>query len=169
MKIRHIKPKDAKAFSKLTAQVEKEADYMLMEPGERSVSEEQQRSKIESILQETQSTILIAEINNEIVGYLVAMGTTVRRIKHTVYVAIGILADFQGKGIGTELFHELNVWAKEQGIHRLELTTAIENDRGYNLYKKAGFEIEGRKRDSLKINGKYVDEYYMAKILEDKI
>ena len=29
-----------------------------------------------------------------------------------------------------------------------------------------GFEIEGLKRRSLKVKGRYVNEYYMAKILE---
>jgi RimJ/RimL family protein N-acetyltransferase len=32
-------------------------------------------------------------------------------------------------------------------------------------YKKMGFEIEGTKRHSLFVNGKYIDEYYMAKFL----
>jgi RimJ/RimL family protein N-acetyltransferase len=33
------------------------------------------------------------------------------------------------------------------------------------LYKKQGFEIEGRKRHSLLVGGHYVDEYLMAKLL----
>jgi RimJ/RimL family protein N-acetyltransferase len=39
------------------------------------------------------------------------------------------------------------------------------NIAGIALYKKMGFEIEGTKRDSLLINGEYVDEYYMSKLL----
>lgn len=33
------------------------------------------------------------------------------------------------------------------------------------LYKKQGFEIEGTRRHAYVINGQYMDEYYMAKIL----
>lgn len=40
------------------------------------------------------------------------------------------------------------------------------NLAGIALYKKMGFEIEGRKRHSLRVNGAYVDEYYMSKLLD---
>ncbi|GAE36015.1 acetyltransferase [Halalkalibacter akibai JCM 9157] len=50
-------------------------------------------------------------------------------------------------------------------IHRLELTVVTRNEIGISLYQKMGFEIEGRKRDSLLINSEYVDEYYMSKLL----
>ena len=41
-----------------------------------------------------------------------------------------------------------------------------DNERGTGLYRKMGFEIEGLKRRSLNIKGTYVNEYYMAKILD---
>jgi RimJ/RimL family protein N-acetyltransferase len=50
-------------------------------------------------------------------------------------------------------------------IHRLELTVVTENQAGLQLYKKMGFEIEGTKRQSLYIDGKFVDEYYMSKLV----
>ena len=43
----------------------------------------------------------------------------------------------------------------------------VHNERAIRLYKKMGFEIEGTKKHSLFVNGQYVDEYYMAKILQD--
>lgn len=36
---------------------------------------------------------------------------------------------------------------------------------GIALYKKQGFEIEGTRKHAYIINGQYVDEYYMGKIL----
>ncbi|GAB3790915.1 hypothetical protein GCM10028868_04180 [Virgibacillus kimchii] len=74
--------------------------------------------------------------------------------------------DYQGKGIGTALFCELEKWAMQNGLHRLELTVITDNLAGITLYKKAGFQKEGVKRDSLYMDGKYVNEYYMSKILE---
>ena len=70
----------------------------------------------------------------------------------------------RGIGVGTKLFNELDSWATANNIHRLELTVASKNKAGLSLYKKAGFEIEGTKRQSLIIDGKYMDEYYMAKL-----
>ncbi len=39
------------------------------------------------------------------------------------------------------------------------------NVAGLALYTKQGFAIEGTRRDAMCINGVYVDEYFMAKIL----
>ena len=59
----------------------------------------------------------------------------------------------------------LEKWATDHKIHRLELTVMSHNERAVNLYQKMGFKIEGIKQDSLLVNDEYVDEYYMAKIL----
>ena len=40
------------------------------------------------------------------------------------------------------------------------------NERGVRLYRSMGFETEGVKVKSLKVDGNYVDEYCMAKLLE---
>jgi RimJ/RimL family protein N-acetyltransferase len=60
----------------------------------------------------------------------------------------------------------LEEWAKQQHIHRLELTVMTHNIAGIALYKKQGFAIEGTKRQSLLINGQFIDEFYMAKLLD---
>ena len=78
---------------------------------------------------------------------------------------IGILQKFTGMGIGTTLFTEAEKWARQVGIHRLELTVMSHNHAGLALYKKMGFFVEGTAKDSLLVDGTYVNEYYMAKIL----
>src|SRR5690606_21347965 len=106
-----------------------------------------------------------AEDADGIVGYMFAMGEGVRRKRHSAYIALGIAEGQRGKGIGTELFRALDSWAALISLHRLELTVMETNAAGLALYKKAGFEVEGTKRDSLLINGQFVNEYYMAKII----
>jgi RimJ/RimL family protein N-acetyltransferase len=165
MQIRHITPDDAEKFVNLILQVERESDFMLFEADERKLTPEQQRSQIEAIQKEENSTILVAEVEGKLVGYLVARGGRARRNKHTVYLVIGILEQYGGKGIGTKLFTELENWAKEHKIHRLELSVIANNRAALSLYSKMGFQKEGIKRDSLLVNGQYVDEYYMSKLL----
>jgi len=50
-------------------------------------------------------------------------------------------------------------------MHRLDLTVMVHNEAALALYRKIGFEIEGRKKHSLFINDSYADEYWMAKLL----
>jgi RimJ/RimL family protein N-acetyltransferase len=165
MQIRHITLNDAEKFVKLILQVERETDFMLFEANERKLTLDQQRSKIEAIQKEENSTILIAEVEGNLVGYLVAIGGHARRNKHSVYLVIGILEQYRGKGIGTKLFTELEIWAREHKIHRLELSVITSNHAALSLYSKMGFQKEGIKRDSLLMNGHFVDEYYMSKLL----
>lgn len=139
--------------------------FMLFSPGERKISPEQMSQLIEMLQSKAKSVILVAEQDDEVVGYFIIQGDQPSRISHRAYIVIGILSDFRGRGIGKALFQHGEEWAKKQGIHRLELTVIKHNEAAYNLYKKMGFEVEGTKRDSLFIDGAYVDEYYMAKLI----
>ncbi|MCS0669903.1 GNAT family N-acetyltransferase [Cytobacillus firmus] len=165
MIIRHIKPADAVALANLITQAENESDYMLFEPGERKTSAEAQGKRIEAIQKEDHSTIIVAEKDSRLIGFVMAIGGAARRNKHSAYLVAGILSEHRGQGIGTKLFEELDRWARKHNIHRLELTVVIRNQAGVALYKKAGFQIEGTKKHSLLINGEFVDEYYMGKLL----
>lgn len=165
MFIREIEPKDAESFDLLMKEVETEAYFMLMEPGERKGSSEQQRKWLERVNKESNSTVLVAEQAGKLVGYLVVIGGDTRRTKHSAYLVIGILEEYTGRGIGTNLFQRLEEWARAHNILRLELTVVIQNEAGVSLYKKMGFEIEGIKRNSLLINDKLFDQYFMSKLL----
>ncbi|MGX2959648.1 N-acetyltransferase family protein [Peribacillus sp. JNUCC 23] len=166
MLIREIKPEDAESFVSLIRQVESEADFMLMEAGERKISNEQQRKRLEQMEEEAKSTILVAEQDGgKLVGYLIAIGGNARRNKHSVYLVIGILKEYRGRGIGTKLFQKIEEWAITHNILRLELTVVTQNEVGVSLYKKMGFEIEGTKRNSLMIEDTLFNEYYMSKLL----
>lgn len=166
MLIREIKPKDAENFMNLIKQVDSEANFMLMEAGERNITAEQQRKQIEHIGQQSNSTIFIAEQEQGgLAGYLIAIGGSVKRTKHSAHLVIGILKKYRGQGLGKVLFQHLEGWAINHHISRLELTVVTENEAAVSLYKKSGFEIEGTKRNSLMINETPFNEYYMAKLL----
>lgn len=165
MSVREIYISDAENLVRLIRQVEQESDYMLMEPEERKITPEQQKIRIENMKKSESSTIFVAEKENDLIGYLFAIGGTARRKRHSAYIVIGVLKEYRGQGIGTKLFAKLEEWAKERGIHRLELTTVTRNEPGVALYKKMGFEIEGTKKESLYIDGEFIDEYYMVKLL----
>ncbi|MEH7351433.1 GNAT family N-acetyltransferase [Gottfriedia acidiceleris] len=166
MKIREIKVEDAESFAKLIIEVENQAAFMLYGAGERKITTEKQRKQLEIIEKSPNSTIFVAEeTSGIIVGYAFAIGSTAKRKKHSVYLVIGILEEYTGKGIGTKLFQALEEWAINHSIFRLELTVVKQNEAAVGLYKKMGYEIEGTKINSLIIKGKSFDEYYMAKVL----
>lgn len=163
MIIRKIEIKDAERFLYMLKQLDNETKDMMYEPGERKTSAAEMKSAIES-LYSSNSLMLVAEENDDLIGFLTAERGFANKIKHSAYVVIGLLKSYRGKKPGTKLFEELTDWTLKNGITRLELTVMTHNEAAIGLYKKMGFKIEGLKEKSLIVDGKYVDEYYMAKI-----
>lgn len=163
MMIRHAKAEDAEKLIELIANAES-SGFMMFEPGERKMTVEQLEKRIETMESDPTSTILLAEKDEDLLGYLFVIGNTPQRTRHSVYLAIGISEKSRGKGVGTKLFERLDEWAPENNIRRLELTVMVNNRAGLALYQKMGFTIEGIKKNSLKVDGEYIDEYYMAKV-----
>lgn len=163
--IRTIRPDDAEQFLNLCTKLDEETQFMMLEPGERTTTVLEQQDYIERLLLRGNNTIIVAEYDGRLVGYLSAFGGEFNRNKHSVHLVIGILQAFTGCGIGSQMFVALEQWARQHSIHRLELTVMTHNEAGIALYRKRGFEVEGTKKQSLLVNGQYVDEYYMAKFL----
>lgn len=163
--IRTASEADAEGLVQLMNQVDAESDFMLYEAGERRLSVTEARERLRRSASSENQRIFVAEHGGQLVGYLLAMGGEPRRIRHRVYVVVGILDGFTGQKIGTRLFEALNEWANRQAIERLELTVRADNHRAIALYRKAGFEIEGTRKRSLKVNGAHADELSMARLL----
>ena len=161
--IRMINEEDAEKLLALNKQLDQESNYMLFEPFERKTTIEQQGNIITTFRNSTNSTIIVAEHDNRLVGHLTVIGGNTNRIRHRAQIVIGILEEFNGTGIGTRLFNELEHWRINNHVNRLELTVMVHNERAIRLYKKMGFEIEGIKKNSLIVDGNCVDEYYMGK------
>ncbi|OFI49320.1 hypothetical protein BG261_01690 [Floricoccus tropicus] len=166
MTVKIIKNKQIEAdkLFQLMSTLDKETNYMLYQPEERKYD----RKKLETFIQNTSENglILVAEEDSEYNGYIFAQVTPLTKIKHSAYLVIGVLSDHAGQGLGSELLAQVIDWARVSGIHRLELTVVTENSAAIGLYKKFGFIQEGVKKDSLLVNGRYYDEFYMARILD---
>lgn len=163
---RNIRLDDIEDFWELMNTLDEETEYMLYEPGERRKRNSilELKNNIQNVLNEN-DFLQVSEEDGKIIGYIWAKKGKVNRDSHTAYIVIGILKNYTGNGIGTTFFENLNEWAKAKDIIRLELTVECPNEAAIHLYKKCGFKIEGVREKSMFVNGNYVDEYYMAKIL----
>lgn len=164
MTIRSVRTDDSRNFLDMLKQLDKETSFMMLEPGERTTTVEDMEANIRSTVT-SGSLTLILEDEERIAGFLSASRGSAARIRHRAYIVIGILKDYRGMGLGEKLFEELEKWAQEHHVTRLELTVMTHNEAAIHLYEKMGFQIEGTKKKSLLVNGIYVDEYYMGRIL----
>ena len=90
------------------------------------------------------------------------------RQAHTIYLG-GFVVDssMKGRGIATKILNHIIKLVGNEGKTRIELTVDTENEKAINLYRKTGFVIEGRVRNSYKRlpENRYFDEYLMGLIL----
>lgn len=163
MNIRNCEMKDASNFLNMLLALDNETKFMLLEPGERRNDVTRTKSMIEQSIK-GDTLLLVADIDGEIVGFLSAQKGVPKRIRHSAYIVIGIREAYRGMGIGSKFFSELDLWAKDNNISRLELTVMCSNTIAKDLYEKNGFVVEGIKRNSILLDGEYIDEYYMAKL-----
>ena len=165
MEIRQAKIGDEHELIKMFKSLYQESDFMLMEPGEGEISVEKQAQLINEYSQSDSQALFVATDKQIIVGFLGGTGGKVNRNRHSIHLAMGVLSSHWGKGIGRQLLQSFCVWAGSNNFHRIELSVMENNTRAKSLYESCGFETEGIKQHSLLINGCYINEYYMAKII----
>lgn len=155
---------DVNAFCEFLKKLDDESKYMLFERGERYIDKETIQKNIVEVINNG-DICYVATDENVIIGYVIAVKDKFIRTQHIATIVIGILEEYCNHGIGYSLFQNIIKWANECNIKKLELNVITENKRAIYLYRKFGFEIEGTRKMSTLIDGKYYDEYYMAKII----
>lgn len=161
-----VTPTNPQQYWNLLNALDHETEFMMYEPGERSSDLSMVTRLVSSPRSET--FLIAAEHEGELVGFLSANRGNHNRTRHSAYIVCGVRAKYRRQGLGTKFFEALNQWAKEQKIHRLELTVMCENTAAIRLYQKSGFEIEGTSRHTMRVNGIYKDEYQMSKIIPEE-
>ncbi len=168
-KIRSVRTEDANKLFKMLCELDKETKFMLFEPNEREKNPNainNLKSKVELVLTGG-DLVLVVEKAEDIIGFLWAERGKLNRVVHTACLVVGIRSNYQDLGIGKSLFLEFDKWARVNNIIRVELTVEVGNDRAKHLYEINGFEVEGIRRSSMFVDGRFVDEYYMSKIYFD--
>lgn len=159
---------DAAAMLCFLTQASGETDFLMKYPEE---WEEYTLDREKSILQrandDPNGLMIACLVDGKIVGNCMISFRTGIKARHRASVAIAVLKKFWGLGIGTKLFEELCLTAKERGgVRQLELDFIEGNIRARNLYEKMGFRITGEKPDAIRLkDGTFLKEYMMVKWL----
>lgn len=160
--LRSAEPADASALKKMGEVLLAETPFFHRLPTERAVNDAEMEAVIRSILAAPGCALINAWHGEKPVGECILVAGQLSRIRHTATVGIGVLSAYQGIGIGAALMRDVMALAKRADIARLELTVMVTNENAIRFYKSLGFEEEGRKRGSVRIDGEPVDELLMA-------
>lgn len=169
LNIRSCEPEDAQAFLDFHAVVASETTHTLQTPL-KPHSLESSRERFQKMKEEEVDVQwgIFHEENGEsrIVG-MISLHS--RRdhpwTKHLCSFGMMNRQEFWGQGLGKKMLEVLEAYAKKIGFTKIEAQVRVANDRGVNLYKNFGFEIEGTRKSGAIIDGKPCDEYYIAKFI----
>ena len=164
--IRRARPDDAAAIAALMDEPTVYANLMQMP----YASEEAHRTRIvDSLVPGKSDLLIVAERDGKVIGSagMHAAGPALRR-RHAVMIGLSVRTEAHGRGVGTALMQALCDYADRWlGVLRIELTVYVDNAAAIALYRKFGFETEGRHRGYALRDGRYVDAFAMARLHPD--
>lgn len=119
-----------------------------------------------SVFKESADSDGIIHYEGEFVG-IIRMDELDRN-NRSVRVGADVAPGLRGQGYGTRIYKALLKYCFDMlGMHRVWLLVLDTNEVGVKLYFNSGFRIEGKHREAIFRNGRFVD-YLAMSILEDE-
>ena len=113
---------------------------------------------------------LVAEVDDAVVGHIGLETMPNPRRKHAASIGMAVRETFHGQGVGSNLLRSaIDLAENWLSITRIELIVYVDNDAAIELYRRYGFETEGRLIAYAFRNGMYVDAFQMAKVRTPEI
>lgn len=147
-----------------------ESDFIMRYPEEcGKYTPEGEAQWIENMNSSHTAAVLVCEVEGKIAGSCELSRSGMMKIRHRAAVAIALLRDFWGQGIGTAMFQELiHIAGSWEGVSQLELEFVEGNARARALYEKMGFRITGLRPDAIRLkDGTLRHEYMMVRKLNN--
>lgn len=143
-----------------------ESDFIMRYPEEcKKYTPEAEARWIEEHNGSENSAVLVCEVEGRIAGNCGLHRNPMLKVRHRAGIAIALLKEFWGQGIGTAMFQEMIEIAKGwEGLIQLELEFVEGNARARALYEKMGFRITGVRPDAYRFkDGSLRNEYMMLR------
>jgi len=110
--------------------------------------------------------LLTAWADAEAIASLAFRGGSFARTRHAGTFGVGVARAWRGVGVGSVLLERLLAWAKvHPQIERIGMEVFETNPDAVRLYRRFGFQEEGRRRDAFRLDDRRVDAIVMGLIL----
>ena len=165
--LRNARPEDSAALIDYLKTTSAETPYLIREPEEITITEEQENKFIQAKIDAERELMLVGFIDGKHIGNCSLMSIApYKRYSHRCDVAIALYKEFCGCGIGKAMLQTVLDVAKNIGYEQAELEVMAENKDAIAMYEKLGFEKFGTFPDNMKYaDGSYMDAYWMMKKL----
>ena len=161
--IRMAVPDDAERITDFVNLVGSEKRFVLRERATWTIEEER---KTLAAADGIGSIFLVAEVAGRLSGVLdIARGRSPKNT-HVAEFGMACHPDCRRVGLGTALIGRAIDWARLAGVRKVNLEVFATNKGAVALYRRLGFEVEGRRKREFLIEGREVDGLLMARWLQ---
>lgn len=146
--IREGEVADSEALMETVREYVVTSRYLIVAPNELENTVADEEKWIRELQQNPNSLLLLALHKGQVIGNLDLTGSGEEYEDQSGLITMGILQEYQNKGLGSILLREALEWARQN--HQLQvlcLQVKRANKSAVRLYQKAGFKVEGKQLD----------------------
>jgi GNAT superfamily N-acetyltransferase len=132
--------------------------------GERYIvgeSVEDQLAHADTLLHDTPDeppTYFVALVDGEVIGWVTLEAPEVEKLRHVVYLTMGLLDEYRGLGIGSTLMERAVDWAGTHGYRKVSSNIPATNDSAVEFLEDHGWSVSAVRPDHYLIDDQPVDE-----------
>lgn len=104
----------------------------------------------------------VATIHDDVVGWVHINVPELDKLSHTAELTVGVIEEYRGNGIGTNLLERGLEWAERQELEKIYNSVPATNQDAIAFLESRGWEIEAVRENHYKIDDDYVDEVMLA-------
>ncbi len=124
-----------------------------------------QLADADTLLHRDSSTLpmyFVALVDGEVIGWVHLEGRDISKLDGVAYLTMGLLDEYRGLGIGSQLLNHATRWADEYGYRKVSSNVPASNESAIDFLVRAGWEREGTRPDHYLIEGQPVDEVLLS-------
>jgi ribosomal protein S18 acetylase RimI-like enzyme len=106
----------------------------------------------------------VAVDGTRVVGWCDVVPKAQETLRHSGTLGMGVATSHRGIGVGTALLRATLEGAFARGLTRIELVVRTDNEPAIELYRRHGFEVEGRLRRYIVVDGAACEALLMARL-----
>lgn len=162
--IREAREEDAKALLEFVHLSSTESDNLTFGKGEFDMTVEDEIKFIKSVSLNDNAVMILALVGDKVISSSSYTAGRRSRISHVGEFGISVSKKYWRQGVGRAVLKELIKWCEDNPkCEKLNLRVREDNLGAIALYESLGFEKEGLLLRDMKINGQFVNCYFMGK------
>ncbi|AGB36194.1 GNAT family N-acetyltransferase [Natronococcus occultus] len=160
--VRPASQSDLKGIVGVMRQVAEENDYLVAETVVDLLDHEEVVFRHNDL---SSRIFFVATVDDEVVGWVHLHSPNYEKLSHTAELTMGVLEEYRGCGIGSNLLERGLQWAAENGYNKVYQSLPATNQDAVRFLENHRWETEAIRQAHYKIDDQYVAEQMMAVML----